>query len=95
MKAIDITKSSPTLSEILRIASEDNVILKTAEGRQYVLAEIDDFAEEVNAVRQNKAIMQMLKERSREPATLTLRQVREQLQVKKGKQPKGQNARKG
>ncbi|TMQ34184.1 MAG: hypothetical protein E6K70_08980, partial [Planctomycetota bacterium] len=87
MKAIDITKSSPTLSEILRIASEDNVILKTAEGRQYVLAEIDDFAEEVNAVRQNKAIMQMLKERSREPATLTLRQVREQLQVKKGKQP--------
>jgi len=95
MKAIDITKSSPTLSEILRIASEDNVILKTAEGRQYVLAEIDDFAEEVNAVRQNKAIMQMLKERSREPATLTLRQVREQLQVKKGQQPKGQNARKG
>jgi hypothetical protein len=95
MKAIDITTSSPTLTEVLRLASEDNVILKTAEGRQYVLAEIDDFAEEINAVRRNKAIMQMLKERSQEPATLTLRQVREQLQGKKRKQPKGQNARKG
>ena len=36
--------------EALDLASEDNVLLRTSEGRQYVLAEIDDFAEEVARV---------------------------------------------
>jgi hypothetical protein len=95
MKAIEVSASTPTLTEVLQLASEDNVILKTPEGLQYVLAEIDDFAEEVEAVLQNKALLQLLDERSRETTTYTLSQVREQLQGKKGKQPKGQKAKKG
>jgi hypothetical protein len=85
MKAIDLGASSPTLTEVLDLANEDNVILQTPEGRRYLLAEIDDFAEEVAKVRQNEALMELLDERSREPATYTLNEVREQLQGKKAK----------
>jgi hypothetical protein len=95
MKAIDLSSSSPTLTEVLQLASEDNVILRTPDGRQYVLAEIDDFAEEVEAVLENKALMQLLDERSKETTTFTLSQVREQLQGKKGRQRKGLKAKKG
>ena len=77
-------------TEVLDLASEDNVILRTPEGRQYVLAEIDDFAEEVAKVVQNVPLMQLLQERSQETEHFSLSQVREQLQRKKGKQRKGQ-----
>ncbi len=89
MKAIDLSTSSPTLTEVLELAGEDNVILRTPEGRQYVLAEIDDFAEEIARVGQNEALMQLLNERSQETAQVPLSQVREQLQGKKRSPRKG------
>jgi hypothetical protein len=92
MKTIDLSTSSPNLPEILQLASEENVILKTADGRQFVVAEIDDFAEEVRLTRQNEPLMRLLDERSKETATFSLKEVREQLQKKrasaKPKQPK-------
>jgi hypothetical protein len=86
MRPIDVSTTSPTLREVLELASEENVILRTPEGRQYVLAEIDDFAEEVAKVRSNKALMHLLDARSKETTGFTLSQVREQLQGKKGRQ---------
>jgi hypothetical protein len=86
MKAIDVSRTSPILRKVLELAGEDNVLLRTSEGRQYVLAEIDDFAEEVARVRNNEAIMQLLGERSTEAKRFTLSQVREQLQGKKHRQ---------
>jgi hypothetical protein len=89
MKAIHVSKTSPTLREVLELAGEDNVLLQTSEGRQFVLAEIDDFAEEVAKVRNNKTIMRLLGNRSKEAGRFTLRQVREDLQGKKGRVGKG------
>jgi hypothetical protein len=92
MKAIDLSTNSPALPEILHLASEENVILTTADGRQFVVAEIDDFAEEVRLTRQNEALMRLLDDRSKETTTLSLKEVRERLQKKGGsgkpKQPK-------
>ncbi len=79
MKAIDLATAAPTLAEVLHLAGEENLILRTPEGREFVLAEIDDFAEEVALVRQNEALMQFLAERSKEPGKYTLSQVRERL----------------
>jgi hypothetical protein len=90
MKAIDLSTACPTLMEVLELAGEDNVILRTTEGRQYVLAEIDDFADEVAGVRQNDALMQLLDKRSEEPTRFSLSQVREELQGKARKRRKGE-----
>jgi hypothetical protein len=81
MKAIDLAQAMPTLAEVLALASQDNVLLRTAEGKEFVLAEIDDFAHEVSLVRQHEGLMQLLAERSQEKTKLTLSQVREQLQI--------------
>jgi hypothetical protein len=83
MKVIDLSTSSLTLPEILQLASEENVILTTSDGRQFV-AEIDDFTEEVCLTRPNEALMRLLDDRAKEPATLSLKEVREQLQKKRG-----------
>jgi hypothetical protein len=87
MKAIDLTTSRPTLQEILDLAGEENVVLRTPEGRQFVLAEIDDFADEIARVRQNAELMVLLEERLREESRLTMTQVRERLKGGKKSRP--------
>jgi hypothetical protein len=82
MKAIDLATAAPTLAEVLDLAGQENLILRTPEGREFVLAEIDDFAVEVALVRQNDALMQLLAERAREPGKYTLSEVRERLDAK-------------
>jgi hypothetical protein len=81
MKAIDLSAAAPTLAELLQLAGNENIILRTPEGREFVLAEIDDFAQEVALTRENEALMQLLAERSSEPTRYTLDQVRQQLET--------------
>ena len=79
MKAIDLTPSGPTLPEILELAGRGNVILRTPDGREFLVAEIDDFADKVAAVRRNPELMQLLAERSAEEPKYTLEEVRARL----------------
>ena len=79
MKTIDLSEILPTLMEILDQADEDTIILKTPEGREFLLAAVDNFAQEVALVGQNEELMQFLAQRSKEKKRYTLSQVREQL----------------
>ena len=79
MKTIDLSEIVPTLMDILSQADEDTIILKTPEGREFVLAAVDNFAQEVALVGQNEELMQFLAQRSKEAKRYTLSQVREQL----------------
>ena len=79
MKIVELTTIAPALAELLELAGEDTLILKTSEGREFVLAEVDDFDTEIDLVRQNEELMTLLAERSREKKTYTLQQMREQL----------------
>jgi hypothetical protein len=95
MKAIDLSTTTPTLAEVLNLAGEDNVLLRTPEGRQFVLAEIDDFGDEVERTSRNPALVRLLGERSAEQATFSLEQVRKQLRGKKPRLGKGKKAANG
>src|SRR6266511_4597098 len=79
LKTIELTTIAPHLAELLDLASEDALILKTPEGREYVLVERDDFDAELALITQNEELMTLLEERSQEQKTYTLQQVREQL----------------
>ena len=79
MKTIDLTTSRPTLQEVLDLAGDENVVVRTSDGRQFILAEIDDFADEVARTGQNADLMRLLDERTQETERIPLAQVREQL----------------
>ena len=79
MKTIDLSEETPTLRELLEIASDENILLRTPEGREFVFAEVEYFDKEVELVRQHEELMQFLNERSQEKETYTLEQVREHL----------------
>ena len=81
MKTIDLSNGTPSVPELLDIASEDNVLLRTADGREYVLAEVDEFEREVALVRQNQELMELLDQRSRPSKTYTIEQARKILGI--------------
>jgi hypothetical protein len=78
MRRVDITSASK-LAELLDLAGEENVLLKTPDGREFVLAEVDDFDAEIEAVCQNQELMKLLEERSREEKTYSLAEVEKKL----------------
>ena len=79
MKIVELTTIAPALAELLELAGKETLIIKTSEGREFILSEVDDFDTEIALTRQNEELMALLAERSREKKTYTLQQVREQL----------------
>lgn len=82
MKAIDLGATTPTLNEVLELAARENLVLKTVDGREFVVAEIDDFDQEIALTRENKDLMALLDERSKEKETYSLAEVRKRLKLK-------------
>jgi len=81
MKSLDVSINVPSVKELLDLASDENIILTTSEGREFILAEIDDFDRELELIRENDELMEFLKLRSQEEKTFTLSEVREKLRL--------------
>lgn len=81
MKSLDVSINVPSVKELLDLASDENIILTTSEGREFVLAEIDDFDRELELIRENDELIEFLRLRSSEDTTFTLNEVREKLGV--------------
>jgi hypothetical protein len=90
MKTISLTAAPPRTEDILQLAEGDSLVVRTPSGRTFLIAEMDrgdeaedDFAQEVALTRSNRALRELLAERSREPGRYTLEQVREKLGLRK------------
>jgi hypothetical protein len=57
-----------TFSELLDLAEDETVLVTTPDGREFIVAEIDDFDEEIEAASQSRELMELLAERSKEKA---------------------------
>ena len=63
MKIIDVPIDSIALISILTEAKQENLILRTADGLEFILAEINNFDEEIELTRQNQELMAFLNDR--------------------------------
>ena len=79
MKTVNISTRAKTLTALLKQAQRGGVILRSPDGREFVLAEIDDFNREIELTRKNKKLMKLLDERGRQTKTYTAAEVRAKL----------------
>lgn len=86
MKTIELTAAPPRTEDVLQLAESDSLVVRTPNGKAFLIAEMDrsdepddDFAQEVAWTRSNRALRELLAERSREPGRYSLEQVREKL----------------
>jgi hypothetical protein len=81
LKTISVSARSKALAGLLEAARKGAVILRDAEGREYILAELDDFDREIRLAREDSDLMRFLDERGRPSETLSLAEVKEALGV--------------
>jgi hypothetical protein len=79
MKTIAVSMNDKELQELLEQAKKENLILRTPDGMEFVLAEIDDFDREIELTRQNEELMALLESRAGQTVTVSLSQVKTDL----------------
>jgi hypothetical protein len=79
MKTITVTPEKRELNEILDQARDEDLMLETADGTQFIVSAVEDFDLEIIRTRQNKELMSFLEERARQPATIPLEEIEREL----------------
>lgn len=79
MKTIELTSHAPSVQELVALAGEGAVIIKTEQGRQFVLAEVDEFELEVELLKNSPAFLAFLEQRSKQRGATTLADLRQEL----------------
>ena len=81
MKTIRVSKQARALLALLKRAKRDNVILRSPEGEEFILAEIDDFDREIELTRENRQLMKLLESRAKQKVTISMEEARRQLNL--------------
>ncbi|MFB2975571.1 hypothetical protein [Microseira sp. BLCC-F43] len=79
MKVIDVSLDSVSLATVLTEARHQNLILRTPDGLEFILAEINDFDREIELTRQNREFMAFLDERGQQTKTVSAAEARARL----------------
>jgi phosphoserine phosphatase len=79
MKIIDVSIDSTALISLLTEAKQENIILRTADGLEFILAEINNFDKEIDLTRQNQELMAFLDDRGQQTKTISAAEVRARL----------------
>ncbi len=81
MKVINLAEQAIDIAEVLMLAQSEPVVLVAADGREYMVAEADDFDQEVEQLRQSVAFQAFLDERSARNSTRPRRSLDEVAQA--------------
>lgn len=81
MRTITISAEENRLNALLIQAVQESLILRTTDGREFILAEIDNFDREIELTRQNEEFIRLLDERGRQTATISLAEARARLRA--------------
>ena len=79
MKTINLGKESPSVVELLAMASKKAVLLVSKDGTAFVLEEANEFDREVAEFGGSKKFMEFLGKRSKEPAVTSIEELVGQL----------------
>ena len=85
MKTIDLAQHKLDVEQIPELARQGPVLLLTADGEEFCVAEADDFEREVEALRNSRAFQQFLDERSKDKRTIPLEELEKAWEKADGK----------
>jgi hypothetical protein len=83
VKEITVSPSQTAVNELLDQAREDDLIIRTADGTQFIVSAVDDFDLEIIQTRKNEKLMAFLEERAKQPATIPLEDIERRLGLKR------------
>jgi hypothetical protein len=80
MRTIELAKEALDLAAVIKLASQEPVLLVTPEGKEFCLAEADDFEREVETLRGSQAFQRFLEERSASTKRIPLEEIEAEIE---------------
>jgi PHD/YefM family antitoxin component YafN of YafNO toxin-antitoxin module len=87
MKTVSLQDEPLDLDALINMASKEPILLLTVDGKEFVLAEADDFEQEVETLRRSQAFQRFLDERSRSGSRIALEEIEAEIEQELKKQP--------
>lgn len=81
MRIIQIPSESTEIRAILEQARDEDLIVRSADGSEYLLTAVADFDRELVLTRRSEKLMELLEERARQTETIPLEKVKQQLDL--------------
>ena len=79
MKTIELTNASPDIASLLDQARVDDIVVRMADGSEFLLVAVDDFDREIARTRANPRLMALLESRARQTTTVSLEEAKRRL----------------
>lgn len=79
MKVVEIPSEANDVNALLDQARQEDLIVRLADGSEFMLVAVDEFDRELAVTRRNKKLMELLEARARETETVPLADVKRQL----------------
>ena len=79
MRNVDLRSEKMDLGELLHLAQGDSVLVVAGDGREFVVAEADDFEAEVEALRNSARFQSFLDERMTHPGRTSIEDIEKEL----------------
>jgi hypothetical protein len=84
MKTIDLSANSMEIDRLLDQAREEDLLVRLADGSEFLLIAIDEFDQEIAKTRDNPRLMALLDARAAKPDTIPLDEVKRRLNLQNG-----------
>jgi hypothetical protein len=79
MKTIEIEQSTADLNRLLDQARDDDLVVRVADGTEFLLIALDEFDREIARSRSNPRLIALLEARAAQTTTIPLEDVKQQL----------------
>jgi hypothetical protein len=79
MKTVTVPRQSTEINALLDQARDHDLIIRCADGSEFMLVALDVFDLEIARTRQNAKLMALLDERARQAETIPLEEVKREL----------------
>jgi hypothetical protein len=79
VKTIDFVQAPPDVADLLEQARDEDLVVRLADGSEFLLVAIDDFDQEIARTRNNPRLMALLEARAKQTATVSLDEVKRRL----------------
>jgi len=79
VRTVTISRRARGINDLLQQARRQNLIIRSPDGHEFILAEVDDFNREIQLTRQNKPLMALLDQRAKQTQTVPLNEVKKRL----------------
>jgi hypothetical protein len=81
MKTVTIPPQATDVNVLLEQARQEDILVRAADGAEFILTAVEDFDHELARTRQNAKLMALLDERAKQMQTIPLEEVKRQLGV--------------